>query len=116
MVSRKKTEEAEVGWEDDLEGEIILIRDDRKKTLFRLRTILESKMQQLEIICFLFRGVGKQLERWEQDEKFLLRKKDCWFLMQILMHFSMQKEHLGLLQKEWARRFSSSTLEVKAKQ
>jgi hypothetical protein len=114
MVSKKKTEEVEV--DDDPEGEIILLRDDRKKTLFRLRKIFETKMQQLEIVCALLRSVGQQLTVWEKNEKVPLRKKDCWFLMQTLMHFSTQREHLDLLQKEWAKRFSGSTLEVKAKQ
>jgi hypothetical protein len=109
MATKKKTDE-EADWGDDgLEGETILNKDNRQKTLFRLRKILETKMQQLEIICFLLRGVGRQLEVWEKDEKILLRKKDCWFLMQILMHFSMQREHLDLLQKEWTIRFEAKT-------
>jgi len=109
MATKKKTDE-EAGWGDDgLEGEIILIKNDRQKTLLRLRKVLETKMQQLEIICFLLRGVGRQLEVWEKDEKVLLRKKDCWFLMQVLMHFSMQREHLDLLQKEWTIRFEAKT-------
>lgn len=111
MPNKKKTDDEERWGDNDLEGEIILIKDDRRKTLFRLRKILETKMQQLEVVCFLLRGVGQQLDNWERDEKILFRKKDCWFLMQTLMHFSMQREHLDLLQKEWTIRF-----EVKTKQ
>lgn len=92
--------------DDDLEGEIILIKNDRKKALLRLRRILETKMQHLEVVQSLFKDVGVCLENWEKDERSLFRKKDCWFLLQTLMCFSPQKEHLEALRKEWEKLYT----------
>lgn len=100
MPNRKWTVEDDY----DFEGEIVLIKNDRVKTIYRLRHILQTKMQQLETMLGLLRNVGETLDKWEKDEKVLLKKKDCWFLMQTLMHFSMSKEQLELLKKEWKKR------------